>query len=133
MGAHRKCSRYRTTEYDKGASLYPVLTPAFLKTIINPCVKNNENKNVSYPKRNSECPQDATSAPSETRTQLTGLYFFILTNVATSLILLCFSPHKTQFNTAIYTNWLHGLDMKYREKWFAPGYQGHLTSKQELR
>ena len=53
MDTHQKCSRYRTTEYDKGASLYPVLTPAFLKTVNDPYVKNNENKNVSYPKRNS--------------------------------------------------------------------------------
>ena len=52
MGTNRECSRYRTTEYDKGASLYPVFTPAFLKTVNNPYVKINDNKNVAYPKRN---------------------------------------------------------------------------------
>ena len=41
----------------------------------------------------------ATSAPSETRTQLAGLYFVISTSVATPLTFL--SP---QNNTAIYTN-----------------------------
>ena len=48
----RYASRYRTSGYDKGASLDPVLTPAFLKALNNPYVLNNENKNVSYPKRN---------------------------------------------------------------------------------
>ena len=34
----RNATRYRTSGYDKGASLYPVLTPAFLKAQNNPYV-----------------------------------------------------------------------------------------------
>ena len=53
MGTHQECSRYSTTEYDKGAFLIPRPCTAFLKTVNNNYVKINENKNVSYPKRNS--------------------------------------------------------------------------------
>ena len=59
----RNASRYRTSGYDRGVSLHPVLTPAFLKALNNPYVKNNENKNESYPKRNSQCPQDCHKCP----------------------------------------------------------------------
>ena len=53
------------------------------------------------PKRNSKCPQDATSAPSEIRTQLPGLYFFIFMNVAMPSNVLSFLL-KSHVNTAIY-------------------------------
>ena len=49
-------------------------------------------------------------------------YFFIINERGNTSDFYVF-PHQKQFNTAIYTNLLHGLDMKYREN---TGYQGHL-------
>ena len=104
-------------EYDKGASLYPVFTPTFLKTVNNSYIKINENKTVSYPKGIRSALKMPQVPPRRLEPNWLDFYFFITTNVATPLISVVL-PHKKQFNTAIYTNLLHALDMKYREKRF---------------
>ena len=66
-----------------GASPYPRLYPRILKALNNPYVLNNENKMFLTPKGIRSAHKNATSAPLETRTQLNGPYFVILTSVAT--------------------------------------------------
>ena len=56
---------------------------------------------IEAPKGIRSAHKNATSASSETRTQMTGPYFVIPTRVATPPILIYRFPNKTQNNTAI--------------------------------
>ena len=107
-----------------GASPDPRLYPhIFFKAPNNPYVLNYENKMFLTPKGIRSAHKNATSAPSETRTQLIGLISSFRLAWQHLRTFIYRFPNKIQNNAAIYTNLLHGLDMKFREKLFNTAFQ----------
>ena len=88
---------------------------------------------LKAPKGIRSAHKNATSATSETRTQLTGPYFVFRLAWQHLEIFNYRLPNKTQNNRDIFTNLLHVPDKKFREKQFNTAFQGHHILKQKLR